>query len=141
MSFAGYFLFAGALAATAARMSCLRAASSIASLRGGACPVSVSGPASSVSGDSAWGERVFELGATRRRAVRREDELDAQFEQRTKPRGDSLVSDARPQPRGGHLEPPPEVRERIADDDRAAALDPEHEVVVLPAGKRLDPER
>src|SRR5205807_6536938 len=39
------------------------------------------------------------------------------------------------------LETAAEVDERVAGEDRPALLDPEHEVVVLPSGKRLDPDR
>ena len=42
------------------------------------------------------------------------------------------------QPPGIDPEPAPEVDERVAGDDRPMALDPEHQVVRLLSGKRLD---
>src|SRR5207237_10527228 len=61
--------------------------------------------------------------------------------QRPQPFGDLLARHALPQPLNRDLEPATEVDERVAGDDRAPTLDPEHEVVVLPSGKRVDPER
>jgi hypothetical protein len=71
-------------------------------------------------------------------AVRSEHVLDGQFEQRAEALDHLLPRHARPQPPGIDVEPATEVGERVADDDRAMALDPEHHVVRLLTGKGLD---
>ena len=68
----------------------------------------------------------------------REHVLDRQLEQRTQAFDDLLPRHVRTQPPGIDLEPATEVDERVAGDDRAMALDPEHQVVRLLPGKRLD---
>jgi hypothetical protein len=87
------------------------------------------------------GERVLEGGSVRRCSVRREHELDRQREQRPQIFGDLLAGSAVLQHLRWDLEAATEVDQPIACHDRTAALDPEHEVVVRPSGKRLDPDR
>jgi hypothetical protein len=73
--------------------------------------------------------------------VRGEHELDRQLEQWPQSFGDLLAGNAVLQHLRWDLEAATEVDQRIAGDDRAPTLDPKYEVVVRPAGKRLDPDR
>jgi hypothetical protein len=73
--------------------------------------------------------------------VRREYELDRQREQRPQPFGDLLPGSAVLQYLWWDLGAATEVDQRIAGDDGTTTLDLEHEVVVRPPRKRLDPDR
>ena len=70
--------------------------------------------------------------------MRREHVFYGQVEQRTQTLDDLLPRHVRAQPPGIDLEPATEVDERVAGDDRAMALDPEHHVVRLLSGQRFD---
>src|SRR5919204_1673822 len=87
------------------------------------------------------GERALERRPVRRCSVRREHELDRQRKQRPQSFGDLLAGYAVLQHLSWDLEAATEVDQRIAGDDGTLTLDPEHEVVVRPPGKRLDPDR
>jgi hypothetical protein len=74
--------------------------------------------------------------------VGRQHELDREIEQGPETFDHLLVCDSLALPLVRvELEAPAEVGKRVADDDRTATFDPEHEIVVLPSGKRLDSER
>jgi hypothetical protein len=64
--------------------------------------------------------------------------LDRPLEQRAQPLGDLLGRHAVRQPLGWNLEALAEVVERVAGDDRTAALDPQNDVVRLLSQERLD---
>ena len=70
--------------------------------------------------------------------MRGADDLDRQIEQRPQSLDDLLTGDAAAQPLV-QREACSEVGERVARDGRADALRPQHEVIVLPPGVRLDP--
>ena len=69
----------------------------------------------------------------------REDELDSVAEQRAQCLEDSLRRDALRYPRDRELEARAAVDERVAGDERPAAVDPEHEVVRLLPGNAATP--
>ena len=72
----------------------------------------------------------------------REHELDRQLEQRAAQRFEDLLARlALAQPVDRELEAVAAVDERVADDERPVALDPEHEVVVQHAREYLEPHR
>jgi len=89
----------------------------------------------------ASGERALERGAVRRRPMREEHEFDRHLEQRAQRLEDLLGRHALVRLVGRELEAVVAVDERVADDERPAALDPEHEVVRLHPRERLDPDR
>src|SRR5215211_1878064 len=84
------------------------------------------------------GQRALERSTVCRCSVRREHDLDRQLEQRTQAFDGVLPRQVWTQPAGIDLEPATEVDKRVAGDDGAMALDPEHHVVRLLSGKRLD---
>src|SRR5437763_12197860 len=87
------------------------------------------------------GERALERGSVGGRSMRGEDELDRQVEQRTQRLDGLLACHALGEPVGRKLEAAAQVDERVADDERSMALDPEHEVVPQPSRERLDSAR
>ena len=74
---------------------------------------------------------MLEGGSVGGRPVRRKHELNRQREQRAKHRHHLLGRHALGQPVDRNLESAAAVDERVADGERPAALDPEHEVVRL----------
>src|SRR4029450_4315195 len=90
---------------------------------------------------STSGERALERGSVGRPAVRREHDLDRSLEQRTQPGDDLFARHALTEPIGRDLETPAGGGERVADDDRTAILEPEHDVVVLSSSEDLDSGR
>src|SRR2546423_564327 len=88
-----------------------------------------------------FGERAFECSTVCRRSMCGEHELDRQLEERPETIGDLLARTALALPLVWvEREAVTEVGERVARDDRVPTLDPEHQVVVRPAGERLDPD-
>ena len=86
-------------------------------------------------------ESALEGGSVAGRPVRREHELDRQLEQWAQRLEDLLGRHALVRPVGRELEAPAAFDERVAGDERLAALDPEQEVVRLHPRERLDPDR
>src|SRR5690349_12717075 len=89
-------------------------------------PQSLSCDSSAMDGSA---ERAFEGGSLGRRAVGREHQLDGPVQQRPQALDDLVAAHAGAQP-AVDLESLSEVGERVAGDDCAVALDPEHEVVL-----------
>ena len=70
-----------------------------------------------------------------------EDVLDRSIEKRAQAGGDLLARHAFAEPLVLDPKALPEVGQRVSGDNGTLALDPEHDVVVLPAGEDLDLER
>src|SRR5919201_3538039 len=92
--------------------------------------------------ESASGERALEGGAVGRRPVGREHDLDREFEQRAQALEDLLARLALGDPAVEERQARAVIDERVPDNDRSAALDPEHVVERrLAPGARLDADR
>lgn len=90
----------------------------------------------------ASGERALEGSTVSRRPVRREHDLDWQLEQRAQPLEDLLTRLAIRDPPVEKRQAGAVVDERVAKNDRLAALDPEYVVErKLVPGARLDADR
>src|SRR5262245_28351221 len=85
-------------------------------------------------------ERALESGPVGGRPVRRKQALHRQLEQRAQALGDLLARDVAVEPPLVDRDALSVVGERVARDHGSPALDPEHDVVAGPAGKRLDAE-
>src|SRR5215217_3848440 len=88
------------------------------------------------------GECALEGGAVGRRPVRGEHDLNRQVEQRAQALEDLLARLALGNPAVEERQAGAVIDERVADNDRSAALDPEHMVERrLTPGARLDADR
>src|SRR5438067_7227896 len=87
------------------------------------------------------GERALERGSVGGRSMGGKDELDRQVEQRAQRLDGLLACHALGEPVGRKLETGAQVDERVADDERPAALYPEHEIVPQPSRERLGSDR
>ena len=84
------------------------------------------------------GERAFEGGSVVGAAVRLEQVLYGQREQRAEAVDDLIAGHAFDEPAGVDLRPVAEVGERVAGDDCTMTLDLEHHVVALLSGEGLN---
>src|SRR5438477_8876053 len=84
------------------------------------------------------GERALEGRPVEGAAVCLEQVFYRQREQRAQAIDDLLTAHAFDEPAGVDLRPVAEVGERIAGDDCAITLDPEHHVVALMSGEGLN---